>query len=160
MISALTTGFHQTVNDHELFCYDAANEDTIAAVMYDISYALHPQSFVSRLNEYHAFGQYAMAVGATSIDDEYINTKTMNDGWTPDNSSKLHYSILHHDDLEYAISALSASSPTGITASRLADVFRISEKIATDTLKVTTQRLCRSADPTLCRNFPTNDRML
>ena len=143
MVMATThcTGTNRCSNDMGLFMYDENTEDTIAAVLNDISPALHPLSFSNRLNERQAVGQFGMSVGAVNIDCDDDGIEPLNDGWQPDHSEILDYSILSHELLEHAISALSTSIANGISASRLAEVFRISEKMAEKTLKVTTQRL-------------------
>ena len=58
------------------------------------------------------------------------------------------------------ISAAHQEKPKGIRPERLAKVFCIDEETAKRTIQVTTQRVKRIQDPTLDRNFSTNDRML
>ena len=58
------------------------------------------------------------------------------------------------------IAAAHVERPKGISPSHLARVFCIDEKVAAKTIDVTTQRVKRVENPTLDRNYNTNDRML
>ena len=57
------------------------------------------------------------------------------------------------------LSATYADKPNNIDPQELAKLWNISEDIAKETVKITTQRVKRSTDPTLTRHFPTNGRM-
>jgi hypothetical protein len=57
-------------------------------------------------------------------------------------------------------SAVHAETPKCINADRLSKVWQISKEQAQRTLNVTTQRVRRSDDIGLSRNYPTNDRMV
>ena len=61
---------------------------------------------------------------------------------------------------DYMAAAASGGVPHGIDAKHLAKVWRISHKEAERTLEVTSQHSTRTQDPTLSRNYGTNDRML
>ena len=86
--------------------------------------------FARRLNEKAFEGKYAMSVGAVKSEVDAI------------------------------IGAASRTKPNGITPERLAKVFRIDEATAKQTLQVTTQAIRRTENPTLERQFTTNDRKL
>ena len=58
------------------------------------------------------------------------------------------------------ISATHAIRPTVIEASHLFKIWRIGLDSAKRTLEVTSQHIRRSNNPTLSRNFETNDRIL
>ena len=58
------------------------------------------------------------------------------------------------------ISATHAMPPKGVTAQDLSKVWRIDLATAKRTLQVTTQLQRRKDDPSLTRNYKTNDRML
>ena len=53
-----------------------------------------------------------------------------------------------------------ASRPRGVTPEHLSKIWRISHKDAKRTIDTTTQTSVRTQDPTLLRNYGTNDRML
>ena len=57
-------------------------------------------------------------------------------------------------------SALASKDPTGVSAERLSKLWRISEEDAHRTIQQTTQLGRNSANTTLSREFPTNDRAL
>ena len=104
--------------------------DQVSSVLTEVNDCLDLPSFANNLNERVNYGKFAMAVGATQT--------------TPD----------------YMIGATHQEKPKGITSSRLAKVFSIDEATAKRTINVTTQNVRREVDPSLNRNYPTNDRML
>ena len=60
----------------------------------------------------------------------------------------------------FEASRTTASKPKGISPEFLSKIWHINVKDAKRTLEVTTQFVKRSTDPTLSRNYSTNDRML
>ncbi len=58
------------------------------------------------------------------------------------------------------MSAAHASRPTGITAEQLSKTWKIDMDAAERTIDITSQHNQRSDNPTLSRNYGTNDRML
>ena len=58
------------------------------------------------------------------------------------------------------MSAAHARRPKGIDAEHLSKTWRIDQKQAKRTLEITSQHSRRADDPTLSRNYGTNDRML
>ena len=97
-------------------------------------------------------GKFAMSIGSTDVhEDNYL----FNDSNIPDtseNSDKILDEIM--------ISATHAMPPKGVTAQDLSKVWRIDLATAKRTLQVTTQLQRRKDDPSLTRNYKTNDRML
>ena len=67
---------------------------------------------------------------------------------------------ISEDDPVFNASGTFAKAPTGVSPAHLSKVWRISQEDAVRTLKVTSQREVRPRDPTLSRNYGTNDRML
>ena len=64
------------------------------------------------------------------------------------------------DDIESMSSATMASRAKGVSAEHLSKIWRISMQEAEATIKGTRQLVKHSDDPTLSRQFTTNDRML
>ena len=60
----------------------------------------------------------------------------------------------------FMASAASANQPRGVKPSHLSKIWRISHDEAKATLESTSQRSVRTDNPTLSRNYGTNDRML
>ena len=58
------------------------------------------------------------------------------------------------------VSAALARRPKGIDAEHLSKIWRIDQKQVKRTLKITSQHSHQADDPTLSRNYGTNDRML
>ena len=71
-------------------------------------------------------------------------------------------SVTHGDiDLdEIMVSAAHAGRPKGVDATHLSKMWRIDLELVKRTLEVTSQNSKRTDDPTLSRNYGTNDRML
>ena len=61
---------------------------------------------------------------------------------------------------EFFSHATNASRPCGVTPEHLSKVWRISTEDARRTIDTTTQTSVRTQDPTLSRNYSTNDHML
>ena len=64
------------------------------------------------------------------------------------------------DGLDEMMAAATAGQPSGVTPEALAKVWRISVDDARRTIETTSQNALRKEDPTLSRNYGTNDRML
>ena len=118
-------------------------------------------------------GQFAMSIGATSIlDQPYLD----DDDDSQDSSEE---DYISHDDSDdefdhkelddytnealldnFMASTAQAGKPRGVDPKHLSNIWRISHEDAQRTLDVTTQTSTRTDDPTLSRNYSTNDRML
>jgi len=68
--------------------------------------------------------------------------------------------VSSNDRISVLCSAVHAEAPKSVSAEQLSKVWQISKDQAHRTLNVTTQRVCRSDDIGLSRNYPTNDRMI
>ena len=91
-----------------------------------------------------------------------METEESNDG-QQDKSllDNLDYFDLDQDDLdEFMASSASAANPRGVTPEHLSKIWRISVPDAKRTIETTSQNAVRTEDPTLSRNYGTNDRML
>lgn len=116
--------------------------------------ALGEDSFQSR--DVHLFDQTIAAINPL-LDQEEM-AKAMNDRYS---FSKLGMFVGALDsDPHFVIGASHHDKPKGITPARLAEVFKIDEPTARRTIQVTTQRIRRTDDPSLTRNFSNNDRAL
>ena len=124
------------------------------------------------MNMRNEHGQFAMSIGATSIlDQPYLDDDD-------DSQSSEEHDISHDDpddefDLKeldddtneilldnFMASTAQAGKTRGVDPKHLAKIWRISHEDAQRTIDVTTQTSTRTDDPTLSRNYSTNDRML
>ena len=118
------------------------------------------------------FGQFAMNIGATSIldqtylDDDDSQDSSDDDDTSHDNSDDDFDPIELDDDTNevlldnFMASTAQAGKSRGVDPKHLSKIWRISHEDAQRTIDVTTQTSIRTDDPTLSRNYSTNDRML
>ena len=106
------------------------SDNEVASVLCEISEVLDADALTAALNERAALGKYAMSVGAV--------------GASP----------------TYSVGSSKHGKPRGVDHRHLAKVFSIDETTAKRTLNVTTQHVRREAEPSLNRQYPTNDRAL
>ena len=99
-------------------------------------------------------GRFAASIGSTNVHLEEYLFDTISDN----TEDPLCLGELNLDS--YFASAAHTDTPKGISADQLIKVWRIDMDYSKRTLDVTTQRFKRSADPTLSRNYSTNDQML
>ncbi|MEM7463144.1 MAG: hypothetical protein AAF362_10750 [Pseudomonadota bacterium] len=165
-----------TLNDYVAPLFDKVPKaaDEVSQVLAKVSAILNPATLYRRLAQRQELGQFQMSVGSTTampdnspeesgtqrFDDEeshYSEEEVGDDG-----SLELDVDPFEDDfDLEeFMASATSSSNPRGVDAEHLSKVWRISHKQAEQTLNTTTQHSIRTQDPTLSRNYGTNDRML
>jgi hypothetical protein len=105
-------------------------------------------------------GRYQASIGAT-IADNGPYAETVDAGDNDDDKQVLKLDQLSDDELEEIMaSAMNVTRTRGNDPQTLAKVWRISVDDAKRTLDITTQGTIRVHDPTLVRNFTTNDRML
>jgi hypothetical protein len=115
----------------ELQCdRDYYNDEQVSAVLTEVSRSLDSLTFAQDLTDRCTFSKIATSIGSMSSDPSYV------------------------------IGAVHSNQPKGVDAEQLAKIFRIDLSTAKNTLNVTTQRVKRSADPSLSRNYDSNDRML
>ena len=125
------------------------------------------------LNMRNKHGQFAMNIGATSIldqpyldDDDDSHDSSNDDDTSQDNSDDDFDPIELDDDTNEALldnfmaSTAQAGKSRGVDPKHLSKTCRISHEDAQRTIDVTTQTSTQTDDPTLSRNYSTNDRML
>ena len=118
-------------------------------------------------------GQFAMSIGATSIldqpyldDEDDSQNSSDEDDISQDDSDDDFDPMELDDDTNEALldnfmaSTAQAGKTRGVDPKHLSKIWRISHEDAQRTTDVTTQTSTRTDDPTLSRNYPTNDRML
>ena len=145
-------------------CVGAIREaDTVHAVLAGVTTTLDPVLFSESLQERRNAGAFAASIGSTTTtdgpylipEDESIADLDIDldvtDPMSFENGELLDF---------FSASGTTASKPKGVSAEFLSKIWRIDVKDAQRTLEVTTQLLKRADDPTLSRNYPTNDRML
>ena len=121
-------------------------------------------------------GNFAMNIGATNtkVNDVYLEVEP-NDDIASDSDDDAGDDEFDFDDCEpmdldndeseslldsFMASANTAGKPRGVDAKHLSKIWRISYEEAKQTIETTTQTSVRRDDPTLSRNYGTNDRML
>ena len=125
------------------------------------------------LNMRNEHGQFAMSIGATSIldqpylddDDDSQDSSEEDDISHDDSDDEFDLKELDDDTNEalldnFMASTAQAGKTRGVDPKHLAKIWRISHEDAQRTIDVTTQTSTRTDDPTLSRNYSTNDRML
>ena len=96
-----------------------------------------------------------MSVGSTNVCfDEYLFETMGENGDEPFRLGDLDL------DSYFIAGAAHAEAPKGILAEQLSKVWKFDLDLAKKTLDVTTQKCKRVKDPSLSRNYSTNDRML
>ena len=125
------------------------------------------------LNMRNKHGQFAMSIGATSIldqpylddDDDSQDCSEEDDTSQDDSDDDFDLKELDDDTNEalldnFMASTAQAGKTRGVDPKHLSKIWRISHEDAQRTIDVTTQTSTRTDDPTLKRNYSTNDRML
>ena len=100
-----------------------------------------------------------MSIGATDVDDDNYLFNDSNLYDTSENTDKILDEIMI-SAVHGTFCAAHATQPKGVTAQDLSRLWRIDLETAKRTLEVTTQLQRREDDPSLTRNYKTNDRML
>ena len=125
------------------------------------------------LNMQNEHGQFAMNIGATSImdqpylDDDEDSQGSSDEDDTSQDDSDDDFDLTELDDdtneelLDNFMASTAQAGKTGrVDPKHLSKIWRISHEDAQRTIDVTTQMSTRTDDPTLSRNYSTNDRML
>ena len=126
------------------------------------------------MHEKEQDGQIAPSIGSTNIlVSQYISNSEPEDNEPNDDNSTCDDDDRSFDlsfDLdskgaqekvaEFFSHVTNASRPCGVTPEHLSKIWRISQEDARRTINTTTQTSVRTQDPTLSRNYGTNDRML
>ena len=153
--------------------------DEVASVMARVSTTLHDETMYEMMKDRADRGRFAMNIGSTNAtsevfvetvteddesDDEYDESKEVEDlSLGDDHTIDLEDwdFELDQDDLDaFMASATTAGKAKGVDAEHLSKIWRISYDQAKRTIEVTSQNSVRTQDPTLSRNYGTNDRML
>ena len=124
------------------------------------------------MNMRNKHGQFAMSIGATSIldqpyldDDDDSQDSSDEDNISQDDSDDDFDPMELDDDTNEALldnfmaSTAQARKTRGVDPKHLSKSWRISHEDAQRTIDVTTQTSTQTDDPTLSRNYSTNDRM-
>ena len=150
-------------------CIGAVREvDTVHTVLGGVTKTLDPVLFAESLSERRDVGAFASSIGATSIsdypylvpDEDTTVTEPMTDD--EDDFDLGDPMSFEEEDLYefFQASGTTASQTSGVSPEFLSKIWRIDVKDAKRTLEMMTQLLKHSEDPTLQRNYSTNDRML
>ena len=148
--------------------------DNISSTLGSISNTLVDQDLSRYMCEKERDSQIAASIGSTNTlvsryisdsepegDEPYDDNSTWEDD---DISFDLSFdldSVGAQDKVEEFFShATNASRPHGVTPEHLSKIWRISLEDARRTIDTTTQTSVQTQDPTLSRNYGTNDRML
>ena len=126
----------------------------VASFLADISPILDPVMLANALDERGIHGRFSASIGSTNV---YIEDFLFNVPLDTINE----VSEMGEIDFEYFSSGATHDEPSKVvSAERLSQVRKIDVDTARRTLDITTQRCKRSDDPTMSRNYSTNDRML
>ena len=148
--------------------------DNISSTHGSISNTLVDQDLSRYMCEKERDSQIAASIGSTNTlvsryisysepedDEPYDDNSTWEDDDISFDSSFDLDSVGAQDKVEEFFShATNASRPHGVTPEHLSKIWRISLEDARRTIDTTTQTSVRTQDPTLSRNYGTNDRML
>ena len=110
-------------------------------------------------------GEYMMSIGSTSTNNkDYVLSDTDDETVSVSGDEESGEEEDQWEELEDQIDEFMASAVatfnSGVTPEHLSKVWRISHEEAKRTIDNTSQRLVRPKDPTLSKNYGTNDRML
>ena len=136
--------------------------DSVYANLSTISSSLDPMLMVDLMTARREIGIFAMSIGST----RHESSRYLFDNDDDDDDSMLDLDemidsatrLTYPEQMEAG--GTHASRSQGVSPEFLAKIWRIDLKDAQRTLNVTSQLLKRSDDPSLSRNYTTNDRML
>ena len=125
------------------------------------------------LNMRNEHGKFAVNIGATNIlDQPYLDDDDDSQDSSDDDDTSQDNSDDDFDPMEldgdtnevlldnFMASTAQAGKTRGVDPKHLSKIWRISHEDSKRTIDVTTQTSTRTDDPTLSRNYSTNDRML
>ena len=157
--------------------------DEISSILASISPTLDDQVLYGRMNERADLGKFKISIGSTdalggeylveTVDDDSATQPSTEDDTSQSTSDEedededqtldnLYDEVKRGEiDLdEIMVSAAHANKPKGVDPAQLSKIWKIDLKTAERTLEVVSQNKKRTEDPTLSRNYGTNDRML
>ncbi len=135
-------------------------------MMADITCVFDEISMYDLMKHRASTGMFMMNIGSTDAapgqyvedadDDRSSSSGTDSHNFDDDNDGRF-----DGDDLdEFMASAMMAGKPGGVSPEHLSKIWRVSIPDAKRTIKTISQNSIRTQDPTLSRNYGTNDRML
>jgi hypothetical protein len=172
---------HDVTHDeetHPCWKYVPKEANEISSVLAVVSPALDDEILYRRLVERADLGKFKVSIGSTDavggeylIDDDSATQPLTDNGMSASDSDEDEDQILDemHDNVtegeidldEIMVSAAHAGkSKGGVDPAHLSKIWRINLTAAEKTLDVVSQNNKRTDDPTLPRNYGTNDRML
>ena len=151
--------------------------DQVSSVLAGVDPCLNDEVLYQRLEARAQLGDFMMSVGSTTVNkDSYIEVETVYSDSDADDDMSIASEDMDEDAWRHEIaqqakagkidldeilaSATHAGRSQGVDAEHLSKVWRISVDEANRTLEVTTQGQVHTDNPTLARNYGTNDRML
>ena len=145
--------------------------DQVSSVLTSVSPILNDEALFQRLTTRADLGKFKSSIGSTNamegaylIDDESTDDSMSGSEIEEDVEilNGLYESVTRGEiDLdEIMVSAAHAGKSKGVDPSHLSKIWKIDLKTAERTLEVVSQKGKRTDDPTLSRNYGTNDRML
>ena len=146
-----------------------AEADEVSAVLSGVSPNLVDAKLLDHLSARRDLGMFQATIGSTDAPrgTYLVETVDDNDSESSESSDDESVTTLFESSLrgeidldDIMVSAAHARRPKGIDAEHLSKIWRIDQKQAKRTLEITSQHSCRADDPTLSRNYGTNDRML
>jgi hypothetical protein len=157
-------------------CYEHVprEADQVSSILASVSPILNDQTLYSRMAERANLGKFQASIGSTNVtNNEYlVETVEDDDTSTNDDDDSSTEDDLLFDELykgsltgkidldDIMVSAAHAERSQGIDAKHLSKTWRIDLETAERTLDITSQKSVRKDNPTLSRNYGTNDRML
>ena len=140
----------------------------------EISPLLNPETLCSRLKGRAEIGKFQCTIGATTVNDNIPDLMSESSDDLSSTSSVVSdddldqwmdeiigESLEGHIDLDdIMVSAAHVSPRKDVDAEHLSKIWRIDVETAKRTLDVTTQQRTHTPNPSLSKNYSTNDRML
>ena len=132
--------------------------DTSSCPLEAINPIFNPLTFAAALDAPATISSFLVSIGATNAVGDFFCLEKDFDGTLLDNEVDI--SMLNPDLLDDIFTSSATSASHMKTAEHLSKIWKIDKDTTNRTIDVTTQRVRRSDDPSLARNFSTNDRML
>ena len=150
--------------------------DQVSSVLGEVSPILDDQVLYQRLQARSTLEKFQMSIGSTNATENKFLYREEEEPNDTDSAMSIESTEENDEEIldglfvsatkgeidldSIMISATHAGKPKGIDAEHLSKVWRIDLEAAQRTLEVTTQHSRRTDNPTLSRNYGTNDRML
>ena len=142
--------------------------DEVVIALAAVSPTLDDQTLHALLQERADLGRFQMSIGSTNamLGSHLVSDTESQGDESPISDSEAIDDIFEEASMgeinldEAMLGAAHAGKTTGVDPAVLAKLWRIDLKTAERTLEVTTQNCKRVDNPTLARNYGTNDRML